>query len=202
MDRVLHGMTWKQVLVYLDDILLFSKNWPDHLEGLKELFIRLRDAKLKLKPIKCTFGTSEVNYLGFKISDKGIQPSHSKIMALTKTERPITNKVLLSFLCAINYYRSEIPNFAELTADLYDLASQKHKNVNWTPETIKNYNILKKALTLAPILAFPDFAKEFFFQTDASIKSIGGVCLQMYHIWRPVMFFGRKLYIQQQSGSY
>jgi hypothetical protein len=60
MNRVLHGMTWKQVLVYLDDILLFSKSWIDHLSGLQEIFSRLQSAKLKPKPSKCTFGTSEV----------------------------------------------------------------------------------------------------------------------------------------------
>ena len=192
-DRVFQGMTWKQILVYLDDILLFSRVWDEHIIGLKELFARLKTANLKLKPSKCVFGTHEVNYLGFKISDGGIQPSFSKIQALIKTDRPITTKVLLSFLCSVNYYRNDIPCFAELTSDLYDLAAQKCRNVNWSPNTVKNFNCLKKALTIAPILAFPDFKKDFFFQTDASLKAVGGACLQQHNLLRPVMFFGRKL---------
>ena len=182
MDRVLQGMTWTQLLVYLDDILVFSKIWSFHLDSLRELFVRLRRANLKLKPVKCVFGPNEVNYLGFSISDKGIRPSWSKIQALIQTERPLKTKVLHSFLCAINYYRNDIPCYGELTADLYDMANEPKTFISWTTETIKCFEILKKALTLAPILAFPDFLKMFFLQTDASIRAIGGACLQQHNI--------------------
>jgi hypothetical protein len=193
MDRVLNGLTWKQVLVYLDDVLLFSKLWPAHVESLRQVFNRLRSAKLKLKPSKCVFGTHEVTYLGFAISDKGIRPSFNKVQALLKTERPQTTKLLLSFLCSVNYYRHDIPCFGELTADLYDMANEKKRFCTWTDRTSKNFDILKKALSISPILAFPNFTLQFWFQQDASMKAIGGVCLQIHDIWRPVMFFGRKL---------
>jgi hypothetical protein len=193
MDRVLNGMTWKQVLVYLDDVLLFSKLWSTHLESLRQVFSRLKTAKLKLKPSKCVFGTHTVTYLGFNISDEGICPAFNKILALIKTERPQTTKLLVSFLCAVNYYRHDIPCFGDLTADLYDMANEKRRFCSWNEKTSKNFDILKRSMSIAPILAFPDFSKQFWFQSDASMKAIGGVCLQMHDLWRPVMFFGRKL---------
>jgi hypothetical protein len=193
MDRVLSGMTWRQVLVYLDDVLLFSRTWDEHIKSIREVLNRLKIANLKLKPSKCVFGTNTVTYLGFTITDQGIKPAFSKVQALLKTERPTTTKLLLSFLCSVNYYRHDIPCFGEISADLYDMANVKNKFCTWTENAIKNFELLKKALSKAPILAFPIFTMTFYFQTDASIKAMGGVCLQQHSIWRPVMFFGRKL---------
>jgi hypothetical protein len=193
MDRVLSGLTWKQVLVYLDDVLVFSRLWCNHMMSIKSVLNRLKIAKLKLKPSKCVFGTNSVTYLGFNITDKGIRPSFNKVQALIKTERPQTTKLLLSFLCAINYYRNYIPCYSELTANLYDMANEKKKFCSWSDTASKNFEVLKKMLSISPILAFPDFVKQFYMQQDASSKAIGGVCLQQHDIWRPVMFFGRKL---------
>jgi hypothetical protein len=193
MDRVLSGMTWKQVLVYLDDVLAFASTFNSHCEILCEIFARLRRANLKLKPSKCSFGTDKVNYLGFTISRDGIQPAEAKVQALLKTDRPHSTKVLMSFLCSINYYRGEIPCYGELTADLYDMANQKRRFCVWNEKTQRDFDILRRALSKAPILAFPNFKLPFYLQSDASIRAIGGACLQMVDLWRPVMFFGRKL---------
>ena len=143
MDRVLSGLTWKQVLVYLADILVFAKSFLQHCESLIEVFSRLRRANLKLKPSKCVFGTHKVNYLGFTISDEGIKPSFAKVQALLKTERPQTTKVLLSFLCTVNYYRNDIPCYGELTADLYDMANEKRRFCVWKDKTINDFNTLR-----------------------------------------------------------
>jgi hypothetical protein len=131
--------------------------------------------------------------LGFNITDKGICPSFNKVQALLKTEYPVTTKLLLSFLCSVNYYRNDIPCYGELSSDLYDMANEKKRFCTWNEKTRRNFDILKKALSKAPILAFPQFNLQFYFQTDASMKAIGGVCLQMHDLWRPVVFFGRKL---------
>jgi hypothetical protein len=206
MDKVLRGLTWKQCLVYIDDVLVFARSFQEHCERLDAVLGRIEEAGLKLKPSKCEFGTSEVNYLGFQVTDKGVRPSPRKVAILLATEPPVLSKVLNSFMCSINYYRTLIPCYARLTAALLTLANGKSKTVNWSNETLADFLNLKKALAKAPILAFPDFEKEFVLQCDASKTSIGGVCLQVHvvngrRILKPVMFFGRKLTATEQRYS-
>lgn len=140
MDRVLSGLTWRQCLVYIDDVLIFSKTFGDHLRDIDEVLSRIIYAGLKLKPSKCIFANNQVDYLGFKITDKGIQPTDKKIEALINVAPPDTTSKLYSFLCSVNYYRSLIPKFGELTVELYKLADTKKKQCVWTPKTIqKNF---------------------------------------------------------------
>ena len=200
MDKVLKGMTWRQCLVYIDDVLVFAKDFDTHMKNLEETLDRIRESGLKLKPSKCSFGNNVVNYLGFTISDKGLQPSTKKIEALLKAELPKTTRVLNSFLCSINYYRHEIPDFGSLTADLYEMAVLKRRFCVWTDKAKGHFTKLILCLSKAPILMFPDFKKQFIIQADASDKSIGGVLLQAHWdpltnktVLKPVMFFGRKL---------
>ena len=194
LDKVLRGLTWKQCLVYIDDILVFGRSFEEHLTRLDAVLARIGEAGLLLKPEKCEFGKSEVKYLGFEISDKGLRPSQAKVAKLLATEPPKTTKVLHSFMCSINYYRTLIPLYSQLTARLLTMSTSKEKICKWAPETIEDFNNLKKSLANAPILVFPNFDKVFVLQCDASKFSIGGVCLQQYGIKLfPVMFFGRKL---------
>jgi hypothetical protein len=194
MDRVLRGLTWKQCLVYIDDVLVFARSFKEHCERLDAVLGRIEEAGLKLKPSKCEFGTSEVNYLGFQVTDKGVRPSPRKVAILLATEPPKLTKVLHSFMCAINYYRTLIPCYARLTAGLLTMSNEKNKYVKWDNETLADFLNLKKALANAPILAFQDFEKEFVLQCDASKTSIGSVLLQVNvvngrRILKPVMFF-------------
>ena len=120
MDKVLRGLTWKQCLVYLDDVLVFAKTFEQHLDHLINVFERIKSSGLRLKPAKCCFATEKVEYLGFTISSKGIQPSRIKVEALLKIKPPATTKLLHSFLCSINFYRGLIPNYGHLTVELFD----------------------------------------------------------------------------------
>jgi len=193
-DRVLKGLTWRQCLVYIDDVLIFSKSFDQHLLDIDEVLARFTYAGLKLKPSKCLFANDQVEYLGFTISSKGIQISNKKIEAVLNVKPPETNKILFSFLCSMNYYRSLIPRFGELTASLYKLAESKTRKCNWSKDTLEKFNKLKLALTSAPILAFPDFGRPFYIQTDASQVALSGVLLQEHNgIFRPVAFASRKL---------
>ena len=206
MDKILRGLTWKQCLVYIDDILVFAGTFEEHCRRLDAVFDRIGAAGLKLKPSKCEFGMQEVNYLGFQISNKGLSVSHRKVKALLATEPPKLTKNLKSFLCAMNYYRSLIPCYARLTAALLEQSNKKSKLVSWTESTMADFLNLKKALASSPILEFPDFDKQFVIQCDASKTSIGGVCLQAHIlngkiILKPVMFFGRKLTTTEQRYS-
>ena len=109
MDKVLRGLTWKQCLVYIDDILVFAKTCAEHCQRLDAVLGKIKNAGLKLKPSKCEFGMSEVNYLGFKLSDKGLSAAKFKVDKLLATEPPKLTKVLHSFMCSINYYRTLNP---------------------------------------------------------------------------------------------
>ena len=180
MDKILRGLTWKQCLVYIDDILVFAGTFEEHCRRSNAVLDRIGAAGLKLKPSKCEFGMQEVNYLGFQISNKGLSVSHRKVKALLATEPPKLTKNLKSFLCAMNYYRSLIPCYARVTAALLEQSNKKSKLVSWTESTMADFLNLKKALASSPILEFPDFDKQFVIQCDASKTSIGGVCLQAH----------------------
>ena len=92
--------------MYIDDVLVFARSFKEHCERLDAVLGRIEEAGLKLKPSKCEFGTSEVNYLGFQVTDNGVRPSPRKVAILLATEPPTLTKVLHSFMCAINYYRN------------------------------------------------------------------------------------------------
>jgi hypothetical protein len=204
MDTILKGLTWKQCLAYIDDILIFSKTLDTHLQHIDEVLTRIKNAGLKLKPSKCSFGTHEVEYLGFKISDQGIQPSQRKVERLLQVKPPKTPALLHSYLCSINFYRQDIPHFGHITSELHDMAASKTRFLTWTNTALRHFSRLQNAFANAPILAFPDFDKTFYIQGDASAKAVGGACLQKHGcstplqnsnncIFRPNVFFGRKL---------
>ena len=193
-DRVLHGLTWKQCLVYIDDVLIFAATFIEHLRALDEVLFRFRAAGIKLKPSKCVFGKQEVEYLGYNISRQGIQPLLKRVEAILRVEPPSTTSKLYSFLCSVNYYRPLIPNYGRITFQLYEMARSCKKTCKWDENTLKCFAALKHALATAPILAFPDFSKPFVFQTDASDWAIAAVLLQEFAtILKPIAFASRKL---------
>jgi len=110
MDRVLRGLTWRQCLVYIDDVLIFSNTFEDHVQDIDEILSRFRFAGLKFKPKKYVFADHEVEYLGFKFTDQGLHATTTKIDAIMQIKPPDTTKKLFSFMCSINYYRSLISN--------------------------------------------------------------------------------------------
>ena len=194
MDRVLRGLTWRQCLVYIDDVLIFSSSFEKHMKDIDEVLSRFILAGLKLKPSKCSFADNEVDYLGFKITNTGVQITTKKIDAILNITPPDTAKHLFQFLCSINYYRSLIPNFGRITTDLYQMAQAKKKNCTWDTKSLKQFADLKQALVTAPILAFPNFSLPFYIQTDASQNEVGGVLLQKEDkLFKPISFASRKL---------
>jgi hypothetical protein len=200
MDRVLRGLTWHQCLVYVDDVLIFSKTFDKHLENLENVLKRLASANIRLKPDKCKFGEQEVDYLGFRITDRGIQAARRKVEILMNLDPPATTRALESFLLSINYYRHLIPAFGELSVDLFDMVNSRARFCKWTDKLVNNFKALQQALGNAPILAYPNFDMPFVIQGDASAKAIGGACLQgdspvfeQANIFHPNNFFGRKL---------
>lgn len=183
MQLVLQGLSWKTCLVYLDDIIVHSKSFPEHLLHLKEVFERLRAAKLKLKPSKCDFAKPQVTFLGHVVSAAGLQPDPRNIDKIRDWPTPENPTEVRAFLGLCSYYRRFIHQFAKISQPLNAL-TQKGKSYSWTDVEQKAFDTLRHALTHTPILAYPDFSKEFLLFTDASNVAIGCVLSQLNAINR------------------
>ncbi|TPX54605.1 hypothetical protein PhCBS80983_g05852 [Powellomyces hirtus] len=165
------------VVVYLDDILIFSQNPEDHPKHVRAVLSRLRHHGLYAKPEKCEFNHESVEFLGFIISENGIQMDPKKIAAITDWEPPTNVKGIQRFLGFANFYRRFIQGYSKIAAPLTSL-TRKELPFKWTAVAQAAFDALKKAFTSAPILVHPDPEKPFFVETDASDFAIGAVLLQ------------------------
>lgn len=201
MECVLRNLTYKICLIYLDDILVYSKTFEDHLGHLRQVFDRLRHANLKLKPSKCKFACPKVKYLGHVVSPEGIAPDDDKTSAVRDFPRPHNVKTVRSFLGLANYYRRFIKDFAKLASPLNQLLRKDNKFV-WTDDCEQAFKALKNALVTAPILAFPDFKETFHLYTDASNEGIGVTLGQMQNGREvAIAFAGRDLNTAERNYS-
>ena len=116
MDRVLAGLHWETCLFYLNDIIVFSSTWEEHLAWLREVFERLRHAKLKLGAAKCTFAAKEVSYLGHRVTEEGLLPDSLLLAAIRDIPPPKTATEVRSFLGLAGYYRRYVKGFAAIAA--------------------------------------------------------------------------------------
>ena len=175
-EIVLHGINWKDCIVYVDDIIVFSNDFPSHLHKLERVFTRLDSANLSLKPEKCQFLQSEIYALGHIISKEGIAPDPSKISILKNLTHPRSQYEAQAFVAFANYYRKFIKGFANIAKPIYDVIKQG--KFNWTNEAAQSFERLRDNLINYPILSCPDFTKEFYILTDASKSGIGAVLAQ------------------------
>ena len=178
MDRVLAGLHWETCLFYLDDIIVFSSTWEEHLARLREVFGRLRHAKLKLGAAKCTFAAKEVSYLGHRVTEEGLLPDPSLLAAIRDIPPPKTATEVRSFLGLAGYYRRYIKGFAVIAAPLHAL-TRKDAVFHWSEDCQNTFDQLKTRLTTNPITAFPDFSQEFRLYTDASTAGLGAILAQV-----------------------
>ena len=178
MDRVLAGLHWETCLFYLDDIIVFSSTWEEHLARLREVFERLRHAKLKLGAAKCTFAAKEVSYLGHRVTEEGLLPDPSLLAAIRDIPPPKTATEVRSFLGLAGYYRRYVKGFAAIAAPLHAL-TRKDALFHWSEDCQAAFDQLKARLTTSPITAFPDFSQEFRLYTDASTAGLGAILAQV-----------------------
>ena len=178
MDRVLAGLHWETCLFYLDDIIVFSSTWEEHLARLREVFERLRHAKLKLGAAKCTFAAKEVSYLGHRVTEEGLLPDPSLLAAIRDIPPPKTAMEVRSFLGLAGYYRRYVKGFAAIAAPLHAL-TRKDAVFHWSEDCQNAFDQLKIRLTTRPITAFPDFSQEFRLYTDASTAGLGAILAQV-----------------------
>ena len=163
---------------YLDDILVFSQAWEEHLDHLDRALALLADANILLKPSKCFFGASSTSYLGFVITSNGVAADPAKVKAVLGWPTPKITTEVKSFLGLASYYRRFVQGFASIAAPLHALTRQGEDPV-WTPDSDAAFAALKRALVSAPILSYPDFDKPFILQTDLCATGLGAVLAQI-----------------------
>lgn len=177
MEIVLRPLLGSKVFVYLDDILVVTKSYDEHVTLLTDVFERLFSAGLKINWDKCVFLQERVNYLGHIVGQGEILPASDKLDSIRAFSIPKDVKQLRSFLGLLSYYRRFINNFSTLSAPLTTLLKKNVKYV-WTEECENSFQALRESLLAAPILSCPDFECPFEIQTDASDVGVGAVLLQ------------------------
>lgn len=201
MDYVLGCDLEPRVFTYLDDIIVCTESFEDHLEVLKEVAARLKVAGLTINVNKSSFCQQELRYLGFIVNEKGIKPDNDKIAPIQQYATPKNIKDLRRLLGMAGWYRRFIENFAEITAPLTELLkSGKGNSFRWSEEANVAMDRLKTSLTNAPVLANPDYEQEFIIQADASDYGIGAVLVQGVNSDEKVIaYFSRKLSATQRK---
>ncbi|XP_063075849.1 uncharacterized protein LOC134465891 isoform X1 [Engraulis encrasicolus] len=183
MQRCLGGKVHDFLLIYLDDVILYSPDFDSHLDHLEQVFTRLQEHGLKLQPLKCHLFQRSVQYLGHVVGRGGVATDPDKTQAVQQWPTPTTVREVRSFLGFVGYYRRFIPAFAQKAAPLHALlrgtGGKKTKAIDWTTECEKAFAILKQALLSAPILAYADFTLPFRLYTDASLHGLGAVLAQL-----------------------
>ena len=178
MELVLKGMTWRQCVVYIDDIIVFGKTFEETHTRLQAVFDRLRQARLRLKPKKCFLFKPSTLYLGYVVSSEGVKPDPNKVESLRTWHRPCDLKGLRAFLGMASYHRKFIRNFAEVAEPLINLTRRKTP-WSWEDPQQQAFDILRTALMTEPVLAHPTREGEFILDTDASAHSLGGALYQV-----------------------
>ena len=176
MNHIFADRLDKDVLAYLDDIIIFSETYEDHLASLHMALSRLQDAGLKCQPSKCQLFRTSLTYLGHTVSTEGVAPEARKLEVLKSWPTPKTGVEMMSFLGFCNYYRALVPRFADLAVPLYPLG--QHPQIDWNPALLQSFEALRTALLVAPILRLPDPNKPFILETDASSVAVGAVLKQ------------------------
>lgn len=194
MNEVFQPYLRKFVLVFFDDILVYSRTWIEHLHHLRIVFEVLQNQQLFLKKSKCAFAQSQIEYLGHVISSEGVHADPSKIQAMLSWPQPKTVRGLRGFLGLTGYYRKFVHNYGLIAAPLTNML--RHKSFQWTDEAVQAFNKLKELMTTTPVLALPDFAQPFIVECDASDSGIGAVLLQN---GRPVAYFSRMMAARHRS---
>ena len=180
---------------FVDDVIVFTSTWTEHMSALRDLFKRFKEANLTAKPSKTKIGYSTIEFLGHVIGKGNKEPQPEKIKAILNAVRPSTVKVMQSFLGLVGYYRAFIPEYAERSAPLVAVTRKDMpKSIAWNQGLEDAFTDLKQVMGSKPILKLPDFNKDFMLETDASGVAISGILLQVHDgVKFPVTYISRKL---------
>ena len=195
MNRVFNQYLDQFVIVFVDDILVYSSSKEEHAQHLRIVLQTLREHRLYGKFSKCSFWLSEVNFLGHIISASGISVDPAKIEAVVQWEQPKTPTEVRSFLGLAGYYRRFIQDFSSIAAPLTRL-TRKEERFIWTDECERSFRMLKERLTSAPILSLPEGHEDFVVYTDASGIGLGCVLMQKDKV---IAYASRQLKVHERN---
>ena len=200
MQNCLGELNLSYALIYLDDVIVYSRTEEEHLTRLRAVFERFLESGLKLKPSKCHFFRTEISYLGHKVSAKGMEPGTEGVKAIAEMAPPQTYTGIRQFLGTTGYFRRFIKGYAKIAKPLNDILSGTNSKlkgcfVRLPPSAVVAFQELKLKCMTAPVLAFANFKEGFLLETDASGDGLGAVLSQMqedghYH---PVAYASRGL---------
>ncbi|XP_037803376.1 uncharacterized protein LOC119597807 [Penaeus monodon] len=188
------------VRCYLDDLVIWSDSWEEHLVRLRALFSALSAANLTVNLQKSEFGHAHVTFLGHVIGQGLVAPVAAKVEAVLQYPAPVDRKGLMRFMGMAGYYRRFCKNFSQVSAPLTNLLSTK-RAFRWSDDCQQAFENLKHLLCTAPVLQAPDINKPFAIQVDASDNGVGAVLLQRdgSKVLRPVCYFSYKYKTYQKS---
>jgi ribonuclease HI len=194
MDIAFIGEKDKFVVIYLDDITVFSKTDIEHHYHLRQVFQKCRRFGLSLNPKKSLFAMQEGKLLGHIVSAEGVRIDPDRVEAIQALPLPRSKKEVQAFLGRINFLRRFVSNFAELVKHITTMLRKGHE-IKWTAESRNSFDQVKKALTEAPVLVSPDYSKDFMIFSFASFDTVAAVLLQKNDQGQeqPIAFFSKAL---------
>ncbi|KAL0198834.1 hypothetical protein M9458_007374, partial [Cirrhinus mrigala] len=178
MNEIFRDFLHHFVIVYIDDILIYSCDLQEHRKHVRQVLQRLREHQLFLKLEKCEFHQSSVSFLGYVISGDGVRMEQNKVSVVFQWTEPLTIKDLQRFLGFANFYRRFIKNFSILTTPLTALLKGTKRTLQWNSDAREAFQKLKQAFTSAPVLQHPDPDKPFVVEVDAADTGVGAVLSQ------------------------
>ena len=187
---------------YVDDLIVYSQTWEQHMEQLQQLFKKLSEAQLTVNLLKSEFCHATVTYLGHVVGQGKVKPIKAKVEAIEQYPTPTTKRELMRFLGMVGYYRKFCPNFSDIASPLTDLLKKNTKFI-WSDQCETAFHKIKAILMSSPVLTAPDFQKQFKLSVDASDKGCGGVLMQEgeNEIDHPICYFSKKFDKHQKNYS-
>ena len=207
MEECLGELHLKVCLIFLDDVIVFSRTFEEHIERLAQVFAKLRENNLKLSPKKCCFFQRKVSYVGHVVSEQGIEPDPRKIEKVKQWPRPKNAEEVRQFIGFAGYYRKFVLDFSKVAKPLTDLMPSTAKkrrgkkakaeqtgerSWKWGKEQEEAFNKLKSLLTSAPILGYADYSLPFEIHTDASGLGLGAILYQVQNGQRRVISYASR----------
>lgn len=202
MSRVLGHDLEPAVYVYLDDIIITSSSFDEHLRLIRVVAERLRNAGLTINVLKSRFCQRTIRYLGYVLSEKGLSVDASKIQPVLDYSTPKTVKDIRRLLGLAGFYQKFIRNYSEITTPISDLLKKNRKTFTWSEAADLALGKLKTALVTAPVLSNPDFSQPFIIETDSSDLAIGAVLVQIQSgVRKCIAYYSKKLSSTQRKYS-
>ena len=208
LDIILSGVRWQTCLIYLDDVIVFSKSMEKHIQDVDEVLQLLGDAGVSLKLKKCEFFQPRVNYLGHVVTPGKLSMAADRAQGFRNSTFPLDKGMMMSFLGAANYFRRFVPNFAKIARPLTEMTKKDAPNrvAQPTKEQNEAFETLKNALSNPPILALPRLGCALMLDTDASAYQLGVALMQQakpddVKSWEPIGFWSKSLNAAEKNYS-